>query len=1574
MKKPIACVVLLSILISLFSPAANAVISSGAYGGWPGEVEMNESTPFTYEFLPATVWTNLDGWEQPATFSENKITYTLADNVVVLGKEVTDQIASAGQLISGGTQQKLLPNKIVAEGGYISAGVLDTAAKNKGYEIKNGSVVVDETTGTAFKVVSPTVFRGMYNANEELQNIIKPLEGTYAVTKPALHEVIKDFTMQEETIHLTRGNISGFAPNVEKNVVLPGTLNAMSFEDSLIGFKKLSSDPLIKFEFTKERLDAYLGNGSPVKVTVSGGLGIDNIDLTGSYSGFGGYRIELTLKQESYLSVLLDADVSDEVRIPILGIDVPFGIGRITGGVFAIVGIDGTIKLEIHTRTYTATTLGVRGSTKFYIPTSAHPIFNQTFESDGDVDLAGDIDGYLKFGPMLGIELFGFDLVGAGLFLGAGVRVQAEGKMLNVELYGIFNVYVDFAGDHFNLANYYPTILTKRVADTGGYLIEFVEAFVKPGRAGGTIQAESNSEDDTDGYVPAPNIPYRVLVVPKGESFDPNNPSDIEKASVRKYPSTGYALTNSEGEFIQKDDNMLYDGDWAYLEFQVNGHTYISNPVNPTLPFEKVAVTAADYFNDYVTGQVQPVRVINWEAAPDDPPEEQYEWTYYNNGLIYVNPYKSFNYNTHVPFGGQAKTMTDQYGNFDTRNLLVSIVTGKPIANAYFDVYENPETWGAMGGFDLTLDDHEALIHSRVQFKSTMSLSFTRVLDEVENSYDSYEEDGKIINRMAYDEYIWIINPNGTRAVTEDEFCYLMDDFSTQDFHFNGTDYRTVPAYVRNVHWELASPGEKKLISLLDKDGNPTGTTLFSQRVTVEWVWQAHPNPVKITSADHTELSADGGSFQVTATGFVPFAFSLSDAPDGVTISKTTGLITIPAGMQEKSYTFTIRAAEERTFSLNTGLPGASDPYKGNDPSLPDEQLFTLTIKGGNATPQPSQTPGPASSVSPEPPETPGPTTSVTPQPSRTPEPTASATPTATGTAPVISSARHGYQFTQEAGSGDLRVAINATGSTPITWSLAPRGDRRVPEEVSISSSGVLWIEDGLEAGTYYLTIKAENAFGTDTQDCQLTVTEPRYAPELYEETHGYAFTKLVGADDLTVQIRASGSAPITYSLEQTSRYIIPDEVSINSDTGLLTIKEGLEPGTYRFTICVSNDVGEDTQECSLEVVALTLPSTRPILRTGWSSQGTGSITLLSASSGTGTKELSDFSALSPTQDPPANSVTIRYDDPDDVYTNDRYSVNGAAFIHWQSCPGVRVGNAGVGTMLLDESPRCDNYHYWDAKVAIPGDVEDKIKQSFKTQLSAYQSKDVFLGERMSGEDLLGQMNDFSINQMVGGVTYLEYGSMLESMKAQQGGSFQVDLNEDTGTMVTGKYFVGLQNNNGAELTFQQDGASVTFMSKDVKTSEDSLYDLYDFGFSQSAFHEKEMLSAAGSGGEDFLFSFAYHGELPGMAAFSVTTDMAEGTKVNVYRFEEEIGGYTLIAKDLNTGSGGVVTYKNNTMSEYLITTKTIGGAQNSDMVFRQNSALKWLLVIGMIAALLILGFIGWVVIRKSKRGKNQKE
>ncbi|HNX13775.1 MAG TPA: Ig domain-containing protein [Oscillospiraceae bacterium] len=1552
-----------------------SIYTSGDLKGLPSE------TAFENDFLPATAkWLAQVGGEQPATFSKDKIKYTLSPGVTKID-HISEKLADAGQLLSGSTEQKLSPGRIVEKGGYISKAVLDNAA---GKVLKNGSVVVDEAAGTAFKISSETQYTGIFDSDPELNKLVKPLEGTYSVTKPELHEIVGNFELKEDTVQLNKANITGFAPNVELAVKPLSTV-----DDSDKKFKYLTGDNLIELDFKDvPAVQGKVGN-STIYVGLSGGIAIGGIQLTGRYSCNGGYEISLTLQQECYLVATLDAEVHEEIRVPILGIDIPFGIGSVYGGVFAVIGMDGTIRLDIEARETSSCKMGIKGGTFLYVPTSFQPIFEpEPPKLSGDCGLNGQINGFIKFGPMLGIELFGFDLAGAGVLLGAGVNVDSDGSMMDVELYASIDIYVTLADENFNLLTARPTIYKKQQPDMHGYRVSFLETYISPGRVGGLIEEEPTQTGGA--YLSSVGLDYRIWIIPKKliGSFDAAKRETILSAAkadvktpltqrLRTYPDTGFSETNIEGEFFEENPDICYEGDQIWLEFigQVkdkNGNTvpqtFFVGPAKPILPFIDITITQTDLFNDYITGKVEPVRTIIWDANRLNPDEEQTELTYYQ-GPIFVSPFNDYGMETSAKHraytvSGTARTDTDEKGVFDTRNPYRD-KDGNTHAPGVIDVleqtgeqflyYENgeakyapvyPPAWiGVFAYLQINYAVRPVTFYGITP--GMPEFQITRSLNAVKDSQKTLTEGGKVVNQMEYDEYIWIANLNGTRAVTADMLSYAVTGFSSQDYKGYGQNPVTT---VRQGPLTLIPAAE----------GNPDGTALYAQRVTVQWVWQEHPNPIKITSKDHTQVSAGvESSFQVTADGFLP-RFSLEGAPRRVWIDEKTGLLYIPQTLSPGEYVFTIHAKEGIALSVLNG----KDPKKGNDSSPPDSQTFTLTVTENTVTSssKPSESSVSSASVS----------SSVSGQ-----------------QVPVIYADEYNTYLTMD-GSKDLTVAFKATGSTPITWELALSGGKPAPTGVSIdTSTGLLKAVKSVAPGTYTFVIKAVNSAGSDQHECTLVVA-PLTAPVLENRRDGYKFSMSRFTADYTVQLKATGSAPIVWSLEAVNARIpVPAEVTIGASTGILHVKggtaDGIKTGSYEFIVKASNAAGSDQRTCTLEV-------TTPLLsrKTGFSSSGytdTASAVVPIAKINPGNQPVQTVVPdLFAGQTPP-NNLTIRCDDPKDVYTHDRETCDGAYFIHWDTSITITLATMMntsylTGTnlsgqnriymsktvIMSDNTPVCDRYHYYDPSApTLPLSTEEleKLKANLQNvvseEMAAY--KNGYNTVRQIGANDIGLVNPIDRQTSV-----LDYGALVAEINGKKGGAYSVELTTETGTVVSGAYFTVLKGNSGASITFRQEGADITFAGKEIKTADEQ--ELINIGFTH-AVHEKTMLDQIGSDYKSFTYGFQHHGALPGTATFSVSTTLSAGETVNVYKFDASSGTFTLIAKGLTVGEKGIVTYQNNTMSEYVITTKTIPNAElmAASAFGASDSSLKAILWIACAClSVLIITIALWVFLRKRKK------
>ncbi len=1493
MKKITAFILTFSLILTVITPpssiitaTASPLITQYGLGNIPASLDnMKEEKPFDYEFLPVSAeWKNVVSNQPPATFSN--VTYQLADGVVPVGTDVTQSIASAGQLIAGSSIQRMSPNKIVAEGAYVPKSVLDSV--QAGEPVKPGTVYADVNSGTAFKVVSPI----------EYSESTEPFKDTYAVTKPELSEILTDFELPEQTVNLTLGNITGFAKNVEECMVVPG-FSTIAGEN----YFRYLQDPMINLQFPKDtELEAYAGDGISITVILNGALGIGDMQLTGKYSGFGGYRIGLSFKQEAYLEVALLVKIDKEIRIPIYGFDIGFGIGKVAGGLFIVVDLEGNLRLEVEARAYVANTIGMKGNTAFYVPVTFLPLFEISEKKfDGDVRILGKIDGALKAGALVEVELFGIKLVGVGAFVGAGLTVTISNLNLDIEVYALVQAYIAIIGKTFNLVNLHLTLLEKKQRNTGGCRISILETFLQPQRIGGFIEVPEG-----DSYIPKPNGEYRVKVIPKG--IDPDSASP----EIRYYPAPGnnntpvYALTNNEGVFY-RDDVQFINSDKVCIEFKLGTDVFESDAVSPTLPFKKITVMKADYFNDFVTGQVEPYKAINWNAPVNSTPEQKSEMLYYQGNVTV----------TLSTGGNQAIARVDQNGFFNTAKPQI-ISNGKDIVNS-IDV--RPESKTAV-----SIDVAEATVTCHSGLAPTISFEIVRVIDKVDNSYKQYQEGKKTIDQMAYNERIWLINLNGERVPTDSQFSCQAYGFSTQDLLTKGYFLPALGSYyVSNNAAAGLVPAEQKtgLTEEFDENDDPTGSTLFQQRVTTEWVWQPHSNPVAIKSPDHKEISSQQeGSFQIVATGVEPLIYSIENAPVELQIDNMSGLITIPSGIQPGNYVFKIRVEQSENIS---GLYLDKFEVYKEDTSPPAEQQFTLSVLEDIALQD---------------------LTSATSAPdSATPDAAQEtlATVTSEGTAPATQSSQA------------------ATG-TPLSTA-SP-----IPTQVQTP-------------------VPTQAPTPAPTQ---------RTAPSFRQEAHNYQFTKSLAAGDTTVQVIVSGSTPITFSLAQTSsRYIIPEGLLIGVSNGILTFKGGIQPGEYYFTVVASNEVGSARQECKLTVTSLTHGS----LLQGFTHTG---MLILPVRSGMFSmllnrpavpvilKLAADPNATNPAQDQQqyqinkqiqankqynkymqnvsANLIKIRNDHAADLYSTDQFTTNGAPYVQWDSLITLTIEGKKTYYYVHDNMPMND-HHFTQLDDA----TREKIKKDILEKLTEYNRDDFIWGDKLGLEDMLDMkiklVSDMQGNLIKDITTILEYGSIIDAMNSSDGGTFDINLDEAAGTFVTGKLFIGLQNNSNDFLNFQQKGAGVKFAGKDVKKASQT--DLYNFAFSTGAPNGSAMLSSIDDGQKAFIYSFAYHGQLPGMAAFTVSTSIEAGTKVNVYKFDATSSKFTLIAGGLAVGAQGEVVYNNNTMSEYLVTTQTLRGVSISDVARTQGSLwgispIYW--IAGAAAVVMIAVICLWLFVFRKKR------
>jgi hypothetical protein len=199
-------------------------------------------------------------------------------------------------------------------------------------------------------------------------------------------------------------------------------------------------------------------------------------------------------------------------------------------------------------------------------------------------------------------------------------------------------------------------------------------------------------------------------------------------------------------------------------------------------------------------------------------------------------------------------------------------------------------------------------------------------------------------------------------------------------------------------------------------------------------------------------------------------------------------------------------------------------------------------------------------------------------------------------------------------------------------------------------------------------------------------------------------------------------------------------------------------------------------------------------------------------------------------------------------------------------------------------------------------------------------------------------------------------------------GSIMLDLSTSVNKQLDKSIFTTLKDNVNFTLNINLGGAVVTFTGRNM--TKPAAADTYDLSFNKGSQYKDLMIKAASNDSNAFTYSFAYHGDLPGYATFAISTEFVQGQKVNVYKYDPDKKVYSAIAQGVIVSAGGVVSYINNTCSDYVISTKTIATAIKSDALSKQiqskpisNQSNTGSVILFAIIALLI-GFAGGFITR----------
>ncbi len=376
------------------------------------------------------------------------------------------------------------------------------------------------------------------------------------------------------------------------------------------------------------------------------------------------------------------------------------------------------------------------------------------------------------------------------------------------------------------------------------------------------------------------------------------------------------------------------------------------------------------------------------------------------------------------------------------------------------------------------------------------------------------------------------------------------------------------------IVWTPETAGD---VDVVVQAANTAGST--SQAFTIA-VSDAFAPPVITSSAITSAVVGQPYNYDVQASGNPAPTFLLEEAPAGMTINETTGVITwSPSAVG--TYPVAIEASntqgtDDQSFSIIVSLPLA-EPTITSSPSLEATvgQNYSYVVSAtGNPTPTFALTAGPA-----------GMTLDATSgQIAWTPAVAGSFNVsirasnsqgedvqsfTIIASLPLVAPTINSNPVRTATAGQSYSYNVNASGNPNPVYGLST-----APAGMTINAANGVIDWTPAEPGTFAVTVEASNSAGNDTQSFDIEVSEPLSAPTITSSPSTQTFV----GQEYTYDLEATGNPAPTFLLTNA-----PEGMTIDAQSGLITWMPNAT-GTFNVAVRANNSRGSASQLFSINV------------------------------------------------------------------------------------------------------------------------------------------------------------------------------------------------------------------------------------------------------------------------------------------------------------------------------------------------------------------------------------------------------
>lgn len=443
-----------------------------------------------------------------------------------------------------------------------------------------------DLTGKTFVPDPDTVY---IDPQSDLIFQTEPVDETrMIILRPKMSAVFDDIEIPLQEVKVTLANTVSMAEGIVASALQTGGDYAVN----------------LQFDSIKFLLDE--AKEGTLTATLVGQVLLTNPRVEGKYSKNGGYQLVFKTSEQVDLKVYTTVKAKKEIKEPIWGTVINAGdLGKCELGLFLLINMEGEVTLAFEIHQGLELSLGAKGSTFYYIPTSIRNISELEQWCDINYSIQAKMKAFAGLQTTANLKIKGYNALDVYVNGGMEGTVETDGSTLDADIGFRIKAGGKVVSKKFTLVDKYYSLWKLQQPDYKGFNMFIHEACAYGDYVVGEIHSIVDSKTvsglkDTVPYSGSLNV-----IVKHPDS------------KTNQYP----AQSDAKGVFVARNV-PLKKGDIVMIKLP---EVALPSPaIAATIPFMGINLYAADYYAGVAEGSVagsksEWAKLANMQAAGQVP-------------------------------------------------------------------------------------------------------------------------------------------------------------------------------------------------------------------------------------------------------------------------------------------------------------------------------------------------------------------------------------------------------------------------------------------------------------------------------------------------------------------------------------------------------------------------------------------------------------------------------------------------------------------------------------------------------------------------------------------------------------------------------------------------------------------------------------------------------------------------------------------------------------------------------------------------------------------------------------------